>query len=236
MSSKKIDPRIHIGEIHGIYELVDVSEDTDIYGHYIYKGVCKECGYEKHSHYGAFSGPKSVTTVCNHIDVDGKYIRVTNWDNKRIGKIFRGMKIRCYNPNKKAYRWYGAKGIKICDEWIENPKLFEDWAVKNGYADNLTIDRIDEDKNYSPDNCRWIPQANNSKYKSTTSLIQVNDEVHTGKDWSRILGFGINTINEYIRKYGLDNTVKFIEAYLNNPGLKPKTKQSYYDLYMTTQN
>ena len=83
----KIDPRIHIGEIHGIYELIDVSEDTDIYGHYIYKGVCKECGYEKYSHYGAFSGSKSVTTVCTHIDVDGKHIRVTNWDNKRIGKI-----------------------------------------------------------------------------------------------------------------------------------------------------
>ena len=50
------------------------------------------------------------------------------------------MKQRCYNPNEKSYKWYGAKGIKICDEWINSPKSFEEWSLQNGYNDNLTID------------------------------------------------------------------------------------------------
>ena len=234
--SNKNNPKAHIGEVHGVYELVDVSENTDKYSHYIYKGVCKECGYVKCSHYGSFSGQKSMVTSCNHLDASGQYIIQTKWQNKRIGKIFQGMKARCYNSNDKAYRWYGAKGIKIYNEWLENPKLFEDWALTHGYQDDLTIDRINEDEDYCPNNCQWITGVDNAKYKSTTSLITVNNETHTGKDWATILGLGINIINTYIRKYGLNNTIQFIERYLKNPGLKPKNKQSYYDLYMTIQN
>lgn len=91
-------------------------------------------------------------------------------------------------------------------------------------------------KNYCPGNCRWIPLIDNSKYKSSTSLINVDGEVHTGREWASLLGFGVNQINKYIREYGLDNTIEFIQRRLNNPELKPKAKQSYYDLYMTIQN
>lgn len=159
----RVDPKSHIGETHGIYTLIDVSEVKDKYGHYIYKGVCNNCGYIKCSHYGDFSGEKSKAIVCNHIDVDGEYIRTTSWGNKRICKIFKDMKARCYNPNDKSYCWYGKKGIKICDEWIKNPKTFEEWSLNNGYSDVLTIDRIDGNKDYSPDNCRWITREDNSK-------------------------------------------------------------------------
>lgn len=142
----KIDPRCHVGEIHGIYEIVDVLDEKDKYGHWIYKGVCVECGYEKFSHYGNFSGQKSMATKCTHIGFDGQYIKNILWGNQRIHSIFDGMKSRCYNENDKAYRWYGAKGICICNEWLDNPKLFEGWAINNGYSDQLTIDRIDETK------------------------------------------------------------------------------------------
>ena len=232
--SKNFDPRSHIGETHGVYTLVDMLEEKDKYGHYVYKGICKECGYEKFSHYGNFSGPKSKTVVCNHLDARGEYIKNTHWNHRRIGNIFQGMKNRCYNENDKSYRWYGEKGIKICDEWLNNPLLFEKWSLNNGYQDNLTIDRIDENKDYSPGNCQWITLENNTKYKSTTSLIEINGEIHTGKDWARILGFGINRINIYVREYGMENTKRFIEKYMENPTLNPKNKQSYYDLYMNT--
>jgi hypothetical protein len=143
------------------------------------------------------------------------------------------MKDRCYNSNDKSYRWYGAKGIQIYDEWIENPKSFEDWAVENGYDDSLTIDRINENKDYCPENCRWVTLEDNSKYKSSTSLISVDGETHTGRDWAQVLGLGVNTINMYVRKYGLYNTIEFIRRYKKNPTLKPKLKnQSYYSLYM----
>ena len=172
---------------------------------------------------------------CHHIGSDGTYVSTTadfTWSDQRIRKIFHDMKTRCYNQNDENYRWYGAKGIKICNEWITNPKLFEDWAFANGYTANLTIDRIDENKDYSPSNCRWITGKDNAKYKSTTSLITVDGETHTGSDWSKILGFGKNRINIYVREYGVVKVVEFIRRFKDNPTLKPKHKQSYFDLYM----
>lgn len=158
---------------------------------------------------------------------------MNKWKNKRIGKIYRNIKQRCYNKKDKSYKWYGDKGIKVCDEWLNNPKSFEEWSLQNGYTDELTIDRIDEDKDYSPDNCRWISSVDNSKYKSTTSVINVDGEVHTGKDWSKILGLGTNTINTYVRKYGLYDTIEFIKRYMANPNLKPFNRnQSIYSVYM----
>ena len=225
----------HVGETYGIYKLIKFLNEKDKYGHYLYKGKCKVCGYEIVKSFNHFSAPSAITNNCKHLDKNGNYYNFNRytWGNKRIGAIFNDMKDRCYNKNNKSYRWYGEKGVKICKEWIDNPKLFETWALSNGYKDELTIDRIDESKDYCPENCRWITNSDNAKYKSTTSLIEVNGEIHTGKDWAKILDFGPNLINTYIRKYGLENTIEFIKRYQSNPILKPKGNQSYYDLYMT---
>lgn len=225
----------HVGETYGIYTLIEFLNEKDKYGHYLYKGKCKICGYETVRPFSHFSAPSAITNNCKHLDRNGNYYNFNkyNWSNERIGSIFNGIKDRCYNKNNKSYKWYGEKGVKVCKEWIDNPKLFENWALSNGYKDDLTIDRIDENKDYCPENCRWISNSDNAKYKSTTSLIEVDGETHTGKDWAKILGFGINLINNYIRKYGLENTIKFIKKYQANPTLEPKGNQSYYDLYMT---
>ena len=225
----------HVGETYGIYTLIEFLNEKDKYGHYLYKGKCKICGYEIIKPFNHFSAPSAIVNNCKHLDRNGNYYNFNKytWDNKRIGNIFKGMKGRCYDKNDKSYKWYGEKGIKVYKEWIDNPKLFEIWARSNGYEDNLTIDRIDENKDYCPENCRWISNSDNAKYKSTTSLIEVNGEIHTGKDWAKILGFGPNLINNYIRKYGLENTIEFIKRYQANPILESKGNQSYYDLYMT---
>lgn len=73
----------------------------------------------------------------------------------RLYRIWRSMKDRCYNPNFKDYSLYGGRGITVCQEWLNDFSAFYDWAVTHGYADNLSIDRMDNDKGYSPDNCRW---------------------------------------------------------------------------------
>lgn len=229
MSNDIVGTRIGIYDV--LYECDKRSKDR----HILYHVKCVECGWETDMPKIQISRAKQ----CSHIGIGGVYHSTTadfSWQNKRLKNIFKHMKQRCYVNNHREYRWYGAKGIKICDEWLYNPQLFESWALENGYNDTLTIDRINENLNYCPENCRWVPNDINAKYKSTTHLIEVNGETHTGSDWSKILGLGHNRINIYIRDYGMENTIKFISLYLKNPGLKPKHKQSYYDLYMTTQN
>lgn len=81
----------------------------------------------------------------------------------RIYRIWRGIKNRCNNPGNTAYKYYGGKGITVCDEWENNYSAFKLWAVLNGYQENLTIDRIDNGRNYEPSNCQFITKSENSR-------------------------------------------------------------------------
>lgn len=199
--SKIIDK--YIGQQFGCYKIIGISNEKTNDGHKKYIGKCVQCGYIRKSRIINFqkeNANHSAHNFCKQF-----------WKSENLRNIFCEMRQRCYNPNIEAYKFYGAKGIKVCDEWLNNPKTFNDWAINNGYQDGLTIDRIDETKNYCPENCHWITQSENSKWKSTTNRIEVNGIVDSGKGWSKRLGLGVNFINTYLRNNGMENTIEFIK-------------------------
>lgn len=221
-------------EEYGVFEVVEKLNERAPDGHQLWKIRCKECGREFIRGSNLVKAPSKITYNCFHKRITGQDVKYDNhWKNPRIMKIYYGILARCFNEDNKDYHSYGAKGISVYQDWLDNPIHFEDWALANGYEDNLTIDREDETKDYCPDNCRWITLEENARWKSTTNRINVDGEIKTGLQWAKYLGFSQNVINNYIRKYGMDNVVEFIRRYKANPykGQLPN-KVSYYTLYM----
>lgn len=197
-------------------------------GHKMFHVKCKECGWETDMQKHKIKYVKK----CNHMNT-GKnfYIVSHSWKNDRIRKIFSGMKSRCYNPNEKDYKYYGKKGVRICEEWLKNPAAFEEWAFSNGYKDNLTIDRIDANKDYCPENCRWISLMDNAKYKTSTKMLLVDGESHTGREWAKILKLGPNTINTMRRNNSIDKVMEFIRRRKQDITKNRTNNQSWFEVY-----
>lgn len=108
---------------------------------------------------------------------------------KRMYSIYLSMKGRCYSPKSISYKYYGDKGITVCDEWRNSFENFSKWAENNGYDDSLSIDRIDNSKGYTPDNCRWIPFSEQANNKTTNVYYTHNGKTHTLKEWCEELDF-----------------------------------------------
>lgn len=161
-------------------------------------------------------------------------------DTKRIKNILYRMKSRCNDKNNNRYNRYGGRGIYVCEEWSNGYDNFIKWSLENGYRDDLSIDRIDNNKPYEPSNCRWatnIEQANN---KSNNIILEYNGESHTQAEWSRILNidYGLirarykrgwstkdifeKDINEHLTKLTINNETKLISEWSKVNNIRPK--------------
>lgn len=101
----------------------------------------------------------------------------------RLYRIWGGMKKRCYNPNADNYKHYGGRGITICDLWLHDFAAFQSWALSHGYNDTLSIDRIDNDRGYSPDNCRWVSITDQNRHRSCNNYFSINNQTKTLSEW-----------------------------------------------------
>ncbi|SHJ74243.1 hypothetical protein [Tepidibacter formicigenes] len=125
----------------------------------------------------------------------------TGESKTKLYQIWIAMRQRVKNPNSQAFKNYGGRGITICKEWEEDFQVFKKWSISNGYKENLSIDRIDNDKGYSPENCRWTDwetQCNNTRNNIN---ITYNGETKTITEWEKTLGFKRNVLLNRIYKY-----------------------------------
>lgn len=175
-----------------------------------YKGSEKwlfrcDCGNEKIMSASDVRLGKAKSCGCIHKEMLSKRETTHGMSKTRLYSVWRGMKVRCYNENSEEFHRYGGRGITVCDEWLGKYgfKNFAEWAYKSGYDENAergqcTIDRIDNDKGYSSDNCRWITikeqQTNKMEHK-----WEINGESHTLDEWEKISGLTKETIRQRIR-------------------------------------
>ena len=114
--------------------------------------------------------------------------------NSDLYDVWINMKQRCLNKNNPSYNNYGGRGITICDEWLNNFSEFRKWSIENGYEKGLNIDREDNDKGYSPDNCRFITYIENQNNKRTNTYLEFNNEINTIANWARKLNMNPRTL------------------------------------------
>lgn len=149
----------------------------------------------------------------NHTKSCGCLKRKYNIINKRIFNIWENMIARCSNPNRKDFKWYGQKGICVCAEWKNSFELFQNWALNNGYDDELTLDRIDSNGNYKPSNCRWVTIEEQQRNKSNNNLIEYNGKKKTVAEWSRTTGIPVGTIRSRIKaNYSIERILETKES------------------------
>lgn len=202
--------KYEIGCVVNDYEILDRFYDDCRKLHFDLK--CTKCGY---IYKDVRDSILMRENSCPNHQIHEKRGHKTSSIYQKLRNVFNGMKQRCYNPECEAYKWYGAKGIKICGEWLNNPEKFINWGIQSGYQDNLTIDRIDSNKDYEPSNCQWISKKNNTKriYESTFITVRGISDSYLG--WSKRLNIAVNTLCLWIKQLGKDKAVKRIEDVLD---------------------
>lgn len=122
-----------------------------------------------------------------------------NPSHLRLYNIWFDMKRRCYQKQNKRWEKYGGRGITICDEWRNNFQAFFDWSMTHGYADHLTIDRVDLNGNYTPDNCRWADKFQQANNRTNNHYLTYHGEKKTMVEWSRYLNMNYSTLRQRIQ-------------------------------------
>ena len=152
----------------------DCGNETIVYGYALKSGNTKSCGCL----WKEATRAKSTTHGMRHT---------------KLYNVWCGIKKRCYYEKNANYKDYGARGICVCDEW-QKFEPFMEWALTNGYKEELSIDRIDTNGNYCPENCRWVDRYTQANNRTNSKYLTFNGETHTFAEWSRITAIPYETL------------------------------------------
>lgn len=157
---------------------------------------CKcDCGNYSSCTSGNLKSGKILSCGCLKLQKLLERSTTHNQRHTHLYEVWKGIRQRCNNPKHSSYHNYGGRGITICDEWHKSFQAFYDWSYANGYSPEkqkdektkLTIDRINNDGNYEPSNCRWVDRKTQASNMRTTKNITINGETHCLSDWYKIL-------------------------------------------------
>lgn len=167
----------------------------------MYRCQC-DCGKIGTVRSSSLRGGRSSSCGCFANELVSKRSRTHGMSSSRIFYIWGGMLNRCNNPNDYHYKWYGGRGISVCPEWMQSFESFYEWSITNGYSEGMSIDRIDNNGNYEPSNCRWI--THHEQMYNTRRNVMLTHEGKTmcAKEWSKITGIKDGTICYRKKKLG----------------------------------
>ena len=131
-----------------------------------------------------------------------------NLSGTRLYRIWQAMKNRCFNSKCPYYKHYGGRGIAVCEEWKNNFEMFYEWAMANGYKEDLTIDRINNDGGYEPNNCRWATRKQQQLNRRNIKFLSFNGKTLTQKEWGLELGGGVSLVeNRLLSGWSLEEAL-----------------------------
>lgn len=160
--------------------LCDCGNETIVRGSNLKSGAVKSCGCQ------LWKNPSSTHRM----------------SKTRIYGIWSSMRQRCSNKNLPSYKNYGGRGISVCDEWNNSFEAFNEWAMSNGYEEGLSIERIDNNGNYCPDNCKWITKSGQANNRRMNKHIEYKGEIHNLSEWCNILGISYSLVHNRMNKLG----------------------------------
>lgn len=178
--------------------LTVISRDKDhisASGRHHVMWMCKcDCGNNTSVYSDFLKREKTKSCGCLRRELSSKNHKTHGSTNSNLYGVWCAMKTRCTNPNTEAFKNYGGRGVTVCDEWFLDFQNFKDWAYKNGYDENLTIDRIDVNGNYEPSNCRWVTGVAQANNRRSNHAITFNGETHNVTEWATILNINPKTL------------------------------------------
>ena len=177
------------------------KQSTTKDGQAVWVCVC-DCGSIKLVRAGNLKSGDTVSCGCHKYELLRKKATKHGESKNRIYRIWWDMIHRCEYPGSNRYSYYGERGISVCDSWRSSFENFRDWALSSGYNDDLSIDRINIDGNYCPENCRWATNVQQANNRRNAKRIMYRGEEHTLAEWSRILGFPYKLVHQRITRDG----------------------------------
>ena len=199
---RQIRRKVLVGEKIGSLTVVADTGMKDKQGNKKYRCIC-DCGNEtvKTSRYLHRKGTLTKSCGCERGKTQQIHGCAQRNGKTRLYRIWMAMKWRANNKNKRA-KTYREKGVKCCREWMDSFETFKNWALTNGYNDTLTLDRIDNNGDYSPENCRWVGFKAQANTKCNNTIISVNGQAKTISEWAEEKNINYSTLrSRYNRQH-----------------------------------